>query len=142
MLALSFFFEWNLTTEAMGIWRFAGAFAVVERQSECGSKTAGMHVSQPMNIGVCYGLGAVDINLFLFSLFQSMQSHLNYSFHPKCVSCLGSTDNFLTYYAYSTFNLKKNLIQFFFFNRTNQPNGLFVSSACWRRFIISLLLCS
>ena len=26
----------------MGIWRFAGAFAVVERQSECGSKTAGM----------------------------------------------------------------------------------------------------
>jgi hypothetical protein len=42
-----------LTTEAMGIWRFAGAFAVVERQSECGSKTAGMHVSQPMNIGVC-----------------------------------------------------------------------------------------
>jgi hypothetical protein len=43
----------NLTTEAMGIWRFAGAFAVVERQGECGSKTAGMHVSQPMNIGVC-----------------------------------------------------------------------------------------
>jgi len=32
----------------MGIWRFAGAFAVVERQSECGSKTCGMHVSQPM----------------------------------------------------------------------------------------------
>jgi len=28
----------------------------VKRQSECGSKTAGMHVSQPMNIGVCYGL--------------------------------------------------------------------------------------
>ena len=42
-----------ITTEAMGIWRFAGAFAVVERQGECGSKTAGMHVSQPMNIGVC-----------------------------------------------------------------------------------------
>jgi hypothetical protein len=32
---------------------FAGAFAVVKRQGECGSKTAGMHVSQPMNIGVC-----------------------------------------------------------------------------------------
>jgi hypothetical protein len=30
----------SLTTEAMGIWRFAGAFAVVKRQSECGSKTA------------------------------------------------------------------------------------------------------
>ncbi len=38
----------------MGIWRFAGAFAVVERQSECGSKTREMHVSQPMDIGVCY----------------------------------------------------------------------------------------
>ena len=36
-----------------GHWRFAGAFAVVKRQSECGSKDRGMHVSQPMNIGVC-----------------------------------------------------------------------------------------
>jgi len=36
-----------------GHLRFAGAFAVVERQSECGSKTAGMHVSQPVPIGVC-----------------------------------------------------------------------------------------
>jgi hypothetical protein len=26
-------------------------------QSECGFKTCEMHVSQPMNIGVCYGLG-------------------------------------------------------------------------------------
>ncbi|ADQ78473.1 hypothetical protein Palpr_0311 [Paludibacter propionicigenes WB4] len=54
-------------TEAMGIWRFAKAFAVVERQSELKiseanaglpvasrSKTAGMHVSQPMNKSVCY----------------------------------------------------------------------------------------
>ena len=43
----------SLTTEAMGIWRFAGAFAVVKRQRECGRKTAGMHVSQPVPIGVC-----------------------------------------------------------------------------------------
>ena len=43
----------SLTTEAMGIWRYAGAFAVVKRQGECGSKTAGMHVSQPMRIGGC-----------------------------------------------------------------------------------------
>ena len=28
--------------------RFAGAFAVVERQGECGSKTCQLHVSQPM----------------------------------------------------------------------------------------------
>jgi hypothetical protein len=49
----------------MGIWRFAGAFAVVKRQSECGSKTAGMHFSQPVPIervlcGVIY---------FLFKVF-------------------------------------------------------------------------
>ena len=44
-----FFLLCRLTTEAMGIWRFAGAFAVVKRQSECGSKTAGMHFSQPMS---------------------------------------------------------------------------------------------
>jgi len=58
----------SLTTEAMGIWRFAGAFAVVERQSECGSKTAGMHVSQPMNIGVCY------VAFFLSLLFSFLSS--------------------------------------------------------------------
>ena len=38
----------------MDIWRFAGAFAVAQRQGECGGKTAEMHVSQPMSIGVCY----------------------------------------------------------------------------------------
>jgi len=38
----------------MGIWRFAGAFAVVERQGECGSKTAGMHVSSQLRLGVSY----------------------------------------------------------------------------------------
>ncbi|MEI8274320.1 MAG: hypothetical protein WCG08_17035, partial [Paludibacter sp.] len=55
ILFMSFFLFLNcrLTTEAMGIWRFAGAFAVVERQSECGSKTAEMHFNQPMRIGVC-----------------------------------------------------------------------------------------
>ena len=54
MFCLFFFFVGlQVTTKAMGIWRFAGVFAVVERQSECGSKTAGMLVSQPMNIGVC-----------------------------------------------------------------------------------------
>jgi len=31
----------------------AVVFAVMKRQSECGSKAAGMHVSQPMNIGMC-----------------------------------------------------------------------------------------
>ncbi len=32
----------------MGIWRFAGASLSPKRQGECGSKTAGIHVSQPM----------------------------------------------------------------------------------------------
>ena len=47
------FLHLRLTPKAMGIWRFAGAFAVVKRQSECGSNTCQLHVSQPMNIGVC-----------------------------------------------------------------------------------------
>jgi len=32
----------------MGIWRFAGAFAVVKRQSECGSKNL-RNARQPAN---------------------------------------------------------------------------------------------
>jgi hypothetical protein len=47
------FFAIEPNDRGYGHWRFAGAFAVVKRQSECGSKTAEMHVSQPMNIGVC-----------------------------------------------------------------------------------------
>jgi len=54
---------------------FAGAFAVVKRQSECGSKTAGMHVSQPMRIGVCYQL-AVGCEEFVFRFFASGSSAL------------------------------------------------------------------
>jgi|GEM_PF-3308498 len=41
----------------MGILRFAGVFAVVERQSECGRKASKLHVSQQVNIGVCYAFG-------------------------------------------------------------------------------------
>jgi hypothetical protein len=41
-----FFLALPLTTEAMGIWRFAGAFTVAQRQSECGSKTSEMHFSR------------------------------------------------------------------------------------------------
>ena len=54
----------------MGIWRFAGAFAVVERQSECGSKDRELHVSQPMNIGVCYVLGVFSFRIFYFRAFK------------------------------------------------------------------------
>ena len=57
----------NDNDRGYGHWRFAGAFAVVERQGECGSKTAGMHVSQPVPIGVCYQLAVVAISLFSLS---------------------------------------------------------------------------
>ena len=60
----------------MGIWRFAGAFAVAQRQSECGSKTAGMHVSQPMPIGVCYGLGAWLSFAFQIPISSNTAFHL------------------------------------------------------------------
>ena len=56
----------------MGIWRFAGAFAVVKRQSECGSKTAGMHVSQPMDIGVCYGLVQCVLRYFRVLKYENI----------------------------------------------------------------------
>ena len=40
-----------------------GSITVAQRQGECGSKTAGMHVSQPMNIGVCYAVGFSNLHL-------------------------------------------------------------------------------
>ena len=58
----------------MGIWRGAGAFAVVKPQGECGSKTCEMHVSQPMAIGVCY---AVVVFLF-FSRLNVIQLNVNF----------------------------------------------------------------
>ena len=36
-----------------GHGRFAGEFPVVKRQGKCGRKTRKVHVSQPVNIGVC-----------------------------------------------------------------------------------------
>jgi len=57
-----------------GHWRFAGAFAVVKRQRECGSKTAEMHVSQPMNIGVCYQLAVGCI--WLFSCRENLATYI------------------------------------------------------------------
>ena len=36
-----------------GHGRFAGEFPVVQRQGKCGRKTCKVHVSQPVNIGVC-----------------------------------------------------------------------------------------
>jgi len=57
----------------MGILRFAGAFAVVKRQSECGSKTAEMHclprlngVSLPMNEACVRGRNFVAYDFLVF----------------------------------------------------------------------------
>ena len=63
----------RITTEAMGIWRFAGAFAVVKRQSECGSKTRRNARQPPMRIGVCQGLGARSFYFILirFKIYLS-----------------------------------------------------------------------
>jgi len=50
----------------MGIWRFAGAFAVGKRQSECGSKTREMHVSQPMTIERVLAAGVYFMSIIAF----------------------------------------------------------------------------
>ena len=55
-----------ITTEAMGIWRFVGAFAVVGRQSECGSKTSKLHVREPMDIECVGSSKAFHFNCFVF----------------------------------------------------------------------------
>ena len=47
----------NDNDRGYGHGRFAGVFAVAQRQSECGRKTRKVHSSQPVNIGVCYALG-------------------------------------------------------------------------------------
>jgi hypothetical protein len=67
----------------MGIWRFAGAFAVVKRQSEGGSKIAGMHVSQPMNRRVLAVVVWFVIYIFLTIYFLALpQSHSNLESTP------------------------------------------------------------
>ena len=50
-----------------GHGRFAGVFAVAQRQSECGRKTRKVHVSQPVNIGVCYAVVVLSFNCLIFS---------------------------------------------------------------------------
>ena len=77
-----------------GHWRFARAFAVVERQSECGSKTAGMHVSQPMSHRRV--LAAVVCFSFCRSNFSRLVSFhsLTDFFSVNRQSCYKLTDNF------------------------------------------------
>ena len=53
------FFRLAGNDRGYGHWRFAGAFTVALRQSECGRKACEMHVSQQVTIGVCYLLALV-----------------------------------------------------------------------------------
>ena len=53
----------------MGIWRVAGAFAVAQRQSECGRKTRKMHVSQPVNIGILWLFQIILVKKLVTLLF-------------------------------------------------------------------------
>ena len=50
---LKLFFTMAANDRGYGHGRFAGVFAVAQRQSECGRKTCKVHVSQPVTIGVC-----------------------------------------------------------------------------------------
>jgi hypothetical protein len=43
-----------------------GSFTFAKRKGECGRKTSGMHVSQQVSIGVCYGLGVYLSNYKFF----------------------------------------------------------------------------
>jgi hypothetical protein len=52
-----------------GHGRFAGVFAVAQRQSECGRKTRKVHVSQPVNIGILWLFQVIYIKNCLMSLF-------------------------------------------------------------------------
>ena len=47
------FFTMPPNDRGYGHWRFAGEFPVVKRQGKCGRKTCKVHISQPVNIGVC-----------------------------------------------------------------------------------------
>ena len=49
-----------------------GSFTVAKRNSECGRKTCGMHVSQQVNIGVCQRLG-IGCNQFVFRFINAIR---------------------------------------------------------------------
>jgi hypothetical protein len=50
------FLKLNITTEAMGILRFAGASLSQSEKVNAGEKPTEYYVSQQVGIDVCYGL--------------------------------------------------------------------------------------
>ena len=80
-----------------GHLRFAGAFAVVKRQGECGRKTSQLHVSQQVNIGVCYLL------VFVVSVFfNNIQNYVYKMYFSEVVWLVLSL-----YFRIQTTNEKK-----------------------------------
>jgi hypothetical protein len=72
-----------------GHWRFAGVFAVAQRQSECGRNTCKVHVSQPVNIDVCWTKPSVIPRPTCPNyarLFQSASKSRNIFWYPHCKS--------------------------------------------------------
>ena len=69
------FLHLHITTEAMGIWRFAGAFAVVERQKEMRAQRP-LNARQPAN-----GHRRVLAAGFLFIVSQKIR-HLFFAHCP------------------------------------------------------------
>ena len=66
------FFRLAANDRGYGHGRVAGVIAVALRQGECGRKTCKVHVSQPVNIGVCWQLAVQSLysrHLFLSSKF-------------------------------------------------------------------------
>jgi hypothetical protein len=47
------FFEWGITTEAMGLGGLRENFLSPQRQRKCGRKDCQKHISRPKRIGVC-----------------------------------------------------------------------------------------
>jgi len=65
-----YFFRLAHNDRGYGHGRFAGVFAVAQRQSECGRKTRKVHISQPVNIGVCYAVVVWFKELYLILSFR------------------------------------------------------------------------
>ncbi len=71
-ISVFLFFTITANDRGYGHGRVAGVIAVALRQGECGRKTCKVHVSQPVNIGVCWQLAVQSLysrHLFLSSKF-------------------------------------------------------------------------
>ena len=103
-----------------GHGRFAGVFAVAQRQSECGRKTRKVHISQPVNIGVCYAV----VVWFSFKRVCLLFSHksVDYSeiyFHSS------SNRRLLSNYEKLCLKAKRHVSFYYFHCRRKQKQSSF-----------------